>query len=226
MIDYAPRVIAGFEFHMQTLYMTWITMAVIIAIMYFATRNLKIVPDSSSPQNVVEMIIDMLDDLMNSNMGDKGRNYMAPYIITLFLFIFIGNELGLLPTIGLAHFHWTSPTNDVNTTLGLAAMVILSVQIVGCMQNGIKYLGHFFYPHWLFFPVVVLDEAAKAATMGFRLFGNILAGEILLIVLNMLAPYIVPDFWILFSLVVGFLQALIFSILTMSHFAAAFRTGH
>lgn len=226
MINYAPRVIAGFEFHMQTLYMTWITMAIIIAIMYFATRKLKTVPDTVSSQNVVEMLIDMLDELMTSNMGEKGRSYMAPYIITLFLFIFIGNELGLLPTFGVPHFHWTSPTNDVNTTLGLAAMVILSVQVVGCMQHGIKYLGHFFYPHWLFFPVVVLDEVSKSITMGFRLFGNILAGEILLIVLNMLAPFIVPDIWIIFSLVIGFLQALIFSILSMSHFAAAFRSAH
>ena len=94
------------------------------------------------------------------------------------------------------------------------------------MQHGLGYLKHFISPHPLFLPITLIDEAAKPITMGFRLFGNILAGEILLIVLNMLAPWLVPNIWILFSLAVGFLQAIIFSILTMSHFAAAFREHH
>ena len=222
MIHYYPKEVFGHMLNMQTMYMSWLTMAVVVLIMYLATRRLQYLP--SGAQNVVETLIDMLNSLMQANLGDKGRKYMAPFVITLFMYIFIGNEIGLLPQV--FPFHFTSPTNDINTTLGLAIMVILSVQIVGCMQHGLGYLKHFISPHPLFLPITLIDEAAKPITMGFRLFGNILAGEILLIVLNMLAPWLVPNIWILFSLAVGFLQAIIFSILTMSHFASAFREHH
>lgn len=223
MIHYYPKEIFGFTIHMQTMYMSWLTMAIVIAVMYFATRKLTYLP--SGFQNVVETLIEFLNDMMQANLGDKGRKYMAPFVITLFMYIFIGNEIGLLPQL-FSSFHLTSPTNDINTTLGLAVMVILSVQVVGCMQHGIGYLKHFFSPHPLFFPINMIDESAKPVTMGFRLFGNILAGEILLIVLNMLAPWILPNIWILFSLAVGFLQAFIFSILTLSHFSVAFKEHH
>lgn len=222
MINYYPKEIFGQVFNMQTMYMSWLTMAVVILVMHLATRRLQYLP--SGAQNVVETLIDMLNGLMQTNLGDKGRKYMAPFIITLFMYIFIGNEIGLLPQV--FPFHFTSPTNDINTTLGLAIMVILSVQIVGCMQHGIGYLKHFTSPNPVFLPINLIDEAAKPITMGFRLFGNILAGEILLIVLSKLVPWVIPDLWVLFSLAVGFLQAMIFSILTMAHFAAAFREHH
>lgn len=223
MVEYYPKVIGGFTLHMQTIYMSWLTMALVILIMWLATRKLQYIP--TGVQNAVEMIIDMLNGLMNSSLGDRGRKYMAPFIITLFMYIFIGNELGLLPQV-FPHFHFTSPTNDINTTIGLAAMVVFSVQIIGIMQHGPGYLKHFFSPHPLFFPLVVIDESAKVVTMAFRLFGNILAGEILLIILYLLSPWLIPNIWILFSLGVGFLQAFIFSLLTMSHFSAAFREHH
>lgn len=223
MVEYYPKEFFGYTVHVQTILMSWLTMALVIFVMWLATRKVKFIP--SGAQNVVESLIDLLNGLMQSSMGDRGRKYMAPFIITLFMYIFIGNEVGLLPQV-FPHFHFTSPTNDVNTTIGLAAMVVFSVQIVGMMQHGPKYLMHFCSPHPLFLPLNLIDESAKIVTMGFRLFGNILAGEILLIILYLLSPWLVPDLWILFSLAVGFLQAFIFSLLTMSHFAAAFREHH
>jgi len=81
-------------------------------------------------------------------------------------------------------------------------------------------------PFWAFLPLNLLEEVSKPLTMGLRLFGNILAGEILLIVLNMLSPWVVPDLWIGFSLIVGFIQAFIFTMLTLTALAPVFRLHH
>ncbi len=223
MIEYYPREFFGFTVHVQTILMSWLTMALVFIVIKMATLRLQMIPQGA--QNVVESLIDLLNGLMDSSLTERGRKYMAPFIITLFMYIFIGNEIGLLPQI-FSHFHFTSPTNDVNTTIGLAAMVVFSVQIVGIMQHGPGYLKHFLSPHPLFLPLTIVDETAKVVTMGFRLFGNILAGEILLIILYLLVPWLVPNVWVLFSLAVGFLQAFIFSLLSISHFAAAFREHH
>ena len=99
----ATEVAPGFVVHMQTMYMTWITMAIVFMLIFFAAKNPKMVP--SGVQNVVEFFIDFLNELMEGQLGIKGRKYMAPFIITLFMFIFISNELGLLPQVGV---HWTS----------------------------------------------------------------------------------------------------------------------
>lgn len=69
---------------------------------------------------------------MEETLGMKGRKYMAPFMITLFMFIFIGNELGMLPQIGV---HWTSPTNDINTVFALSLMVAFGGYAVGVHQQ-------------------------------------------------------------------------------------------
>ena len=160
---------------------------------------------------------------MESNIGMEGRRVAAPFIITLFLYLFVGNEIGLLPQVGA---HFTSPTNDINVTLGMAVTVSLTVYVLGIMRNGLGYFKHFIQPSFLFVPLNLLEEVSKPLTMALRLFGNILAGEILLIVLYMLAPWVIPDLWIGFSLIVGFLQAFIFTMLTMIAIAPVFRAHH
>lgn len=208
--------IAGFTFNMDTLYMTWITMAIVICIAVLATRNLKLVP--SGWQNAVEMVVTALLEQMDATMGPKGR-MLAPFIITLFLFILISNWLGLVPT-------FTSPTNDINTTLGLAIAVVVTLHIVGVAVKGKKYIKHFFEPFSLFVLINIVEEIAKPVTLAFRLFGNILAGEILIIILLMLVPiwFPIPSvIWLAFSLFVGVVQAFIFTILSISYLANGVR---
>lgn len=222
IIHYLPtEIFDGVVINMQTMYMSWLTMAVVALIVFAATRKAEIIP--SGIQNIVEMFIDWLNGLMEGNLGMEGRRAVAPFIITLFLYIFIGNEIGLLPPVGV---HFTSPTNDINVTLGLAFTVSLTVYVLGVMQHGLGYFKHFVQPFWAFLPLNLLEEVSKPLTMALRLFGNILAGEILLIVLNKLSPWLVPDFWIGFSLIVGFLQAFIFTMLTMTAIAPVFRSHH
>ena len=81
---------------------------------------------------------------------------------------------------------------------------------------------HFVSPSPAFLPLHLMDEVTKPLTMALRLFGNILAGEILLIVLYQLAPWVVPELWVMFSLFIGFLQAFIFTMLTLTSFATVF----
>ena len=86
IIHYAATEIApGIVINMQTMYMTWIAMAIVFVLFFVVSRNPKLVP--SGLQNVMEMVIDFLDGMMNQNLGEKGRKYMASFIITLFMFI-------------------------------------------------------------------------------------------------------------------------------------------
>jgi F-type H+-transporting ATPase subunit a len=202
---------AGMSFHMDTLYMTWLTMAIVIFIAILATRQLKLVP--SGWQNVLEMAVEALVGQVKETMGPKGSKF-ASFIISLFLFLLIGNFLGLVPGL-------TSPTSDLNTTLGLALLVIVMVQILGIVNKGLgAYLGHFIKPNPVFLPINIIEELSKPITLSFRLFGNIMAGEILLIVLGMLVPYFVPTLWLAFSVFVGVIQAFIFTMLSMSYLSS------
>jgi len=207
----------GMTFNLDTLYMTWLVMGIVIILAWLATRRLELVPRGW--QNVIEMVVEYLHLQMESAMGPKGKK-LAPLVITLFLFLLISNELGLVPG-------FTSPTNDINTTLGLALMVVMAVHIFGMINRGpIKYFKHFFEPYVPFVIINIIEELAKPITLSFRLFGNILAGEILLIVLGMLVPYVVPTAWLAFSVFVGVIQAFIFTMLSMSYLGNSFKEEH
>lgn len=210
--------IAGLTFNMDTLFMTWVSMAAVIALVILATRKLEMIPRRNS-QNLLELAVEALLGQIQASAGAKGRQ-VASLVITLFLYLLIANWLGLVPG-------FSSPTNDINTTLGLALMVIVTVQLVAIRNWGIlKYLRHFFQPSILFFPINVIEECSKPITLACRLFGNIFAGEVLLIILTLLVPYLIPSIWLGFSVFVGFIQALIFTIMTLSYLSNSLKDSH
>lgn len=205
---------AGLTFNLDTLMMTWLTMAIVIIIAVLATRRIRLIP--SGWQNLLEIAITYLFEQVESTIGPKGKK-LAPFIITLFLFLLISNWLGLIPG-------FTSPTNDLNTTLGLALLVVGMVHVLGMINRGpVKYLKHFFEPYIPFVFINAIEELAKPITLAFRLFGNIFAGEVLLIILGMLVPYLVPTGWLAFSVFVGIIQAFIFTMLSISYLSAALK---
>lgn len=208
--------VAGLTFNIDTLTMTWISMAVVIVIAVLATRKIALIPGQW--QNILEMAIEWLLEQMDSAMGPNGRK-LAPLVITLFLFLLISNWLGLIPG-------FTSPTADLNTTLGLALMMITLVHVLGVMKKGLKYFKHFFEPYVPFVIINIVEELAKPITLSFRLFGNILAGEVLLIILGLLVPYVAPTLWLAFSVFVGVIQAFIFTMLSMSYIGNSIRDDH
>ena len=222
IIHYGPtEILPGVVINMQTMYMSWLTMLIVAAIVFAATRHVERIPHGI--QNLVEMFIEWLDKLMDANLGIEGRRMATPFVITLFLFIFVANEIGLMPSIA---FHFSSPTNDINVALGLSIMVAVATYIFGCIKQGPKYFKHLISPFALMLPLNLLEELAKPLTMALRLFGNILAGEILLAVLYQLVPFIIPNLWIGFSLIIGFLQAFIFTMLTIIALAPIFKQAH
>ena len=214
--------IAGFTFNSQTLVMTWLTMVVVLFIGWLAVRNLKVVP-TSNWQMMMETVIEALHDQAEENMGSRGRGFLSTFIVSLFLFLLVSNWIGLIPTMA-------SPTNDLNTTLGLALLVIAMTHVLGLYVKGGHYIGHFFQPFVPFVVINIVEELAKPITLSFRLFGNILAGEILIhILLLMLGNYsTVPSVvWIAFSVFVGGVQAFIFTMLSIAYIGSAVKTeGH
>ena len=214
--------VAGFTFNSETLTMTWLTMVVVLFIGWLAVRNLKIVP-TSNWQVALEMIIETLHDQAEENMGPRGRGFLSMFIVSLFLFILVSNWIGLIPTMA-------SPTNDLNTTLGLALLVIAMTHVLGLYVKGTHYIAHFFQPFVPFVVINIVEELAKPITLSFRLFGNILAGEILIHILLLMLGNLstVPSvIWIAFSIFVGGVQAFIFTMLSIAYIGGAIKTeGH
>lgn len=210
----------GLTFNMDTLRMTWLAMGIVILLAVVATRNVKLIPGTW--QNLLEMVVTALLDQIEATMGPKGKK-LAPLIITLFLFLLVANWLGLVPGL-------TSPTNDINTTLGLALMVIGIVHGLSIVNKGPKrYFKHFFEPFIPFVFINIIEEVSKPITLAFRLFGNILAGEILIIILGILVPKWIPIpniVWLGFSVFVGVVQAFIFTMLSMSYLSNAVQDDH
>lgn len=210
----------GLTFNMDTLYMTWVAMGIVIVLAVVATRNVKLVPGTW--QNLLEIAVTALLDQIETSIGPKGKK-LAPLIITLFLFLLIANWLGLIPG-------FTSPTNDINTTLGLALMVVGLAHGLSVINKGPKrYAKHFFEPFIPFVVINIMEEISKPITLAFRLFGNILAGEILIVILGILVPMWIPIpniIWLGFSVFVGMVQAVIFTMLSMSYLSGSMEDEH
>ncbi|WP_196593111.1 F0F1 ATP synthase subunit A [Pectinatus sottacetonis] len=204
----------GLYCDMKTLEMTWMVMAAIIIISIIATHNLRLVPVGL--QNIFEMIITGLNSQIDVTLGKRGSLF-APFLISLFLFLLISNWWGLIP--GMA-----SPTNTLNTNLGLALLVVIMIHVLGLYYKGPKYIKHFFEPFAPFVIIKLVEEIAKPITLSFRLFGNILAGELLIHILPKLLPNIIAELipgvvWLAFSLFVGAVQAFVFTMLSTAYLA-------
>ncbi|XOQ52076.1 MAG: ATP synthase subunit a [Succiniclasticum sp.] len=220
IIQYLPMQLdfLGMTVRMQTLYMSWLACIITIVVVWLITSGSKMVPGRA--QVALEMFFDVLGGLIESNMGKEGREKLQAFFFTLFLYLFVSNEVGVfLPSIGI---HFTSPTNDVNTVFALSILVMVVAYVYGIARNGFHYFAHFVKPYAPFLPLNLIEEIAKPVTLALRLFGNILAGEILLIVLYKLCPWIIPDIWVLFSLFVGVLQAFVFTMLSIINIAPSF----
>ena len=142
----------GMSVNMDTLYTTWLTAIIVFIAVFAATRGRSLIPGGW--QNVIEMVIEGLCSQFESNVGSKYRQ-VATVLLTLFLFIFTANQIGLLPTEHLT----ASPTNDVNTTLGLAiaCSLITHFYFIKCKGFG-HWFSHFFKPFPVFVVMNLLEE--------------------------------------------------------------------
>jgi len=208
---------------------TWIVTLLLLSFAYFATKKISAVPHFL--QNVAEMMVEAFQDLVSSVAGDKTKVFL-PIVASFFFFILFGNYFGLLPgvgTIGFFHIvdgHKTfvpllrSINSDLNTTVALAI-----VSLVATHYLAIRYLGFGHYinkfislnPIFLFVGLLeIIGEATKILSLSFRLFGNIFAGEVLLTTASTkLFAFIIPIPFYFLEFLVGFVQALIFAMLTL-----------
>ncbi len=179
-------------------------------------------------QMFFEAVVGWVQDQVIKSMGDKGRA-VIPLAVTIFFYILFANWLEMLPT-GHNPQYLPAPTGDINFTAAMAVVVIVLVHITYVRRKGIlTYLGHYFKPYPVFFPINVIEEITKPITLALRLFGNIFAGGILLLLISDLIPAklivgipILDVGWKLFDgLFVGPIQAFIFTLLTIMYFESA-----
>src|ERR1700682_5651748 len=126
-------------------------------------------------------VVEFIDGLVIGTIGEPGRQ-IAPLVVTMFIFILISNWIGLVQIPGI---HFTSPTADLNSTLALALVTFIGVQFYAFRTRGfLGYFKHYLEPIPFLAPINIIEELSKPITLSFRLFGNILAGEVMLLVLS------------------------------------------
>lgn len=166
--------------HADTVVITWIAMALALLVvgLLAATHPITVV---SKRYSVMELLVSYLTETTIGILGKNGVPFV-PFVISLFVFILLVNEIGLFPFIG------KSPTADLNTTAALAVTTILLIQIVGIARHGLGYYKHLIIQPVilgiLMLPITIIDELARPVTLAMRLFGNIFAGEVLLVVVS------------------------------------------
>lgn len=222
-----------------TLLTVWVTMIVLITLAYFAGKKPTIIP--SKLQNAFELLIGgVYDYIANVLESKKMASKYFPVIMTIFLFILTMNWIGLVPgvtSIGYyEHGHlvpfFYPPATDLNITIAFALVAFFTIEIAGVTAIGIwKYGGKFInFSSPLAFVIgliELLSELARLIAFSFRLFGNIFAGKILLLVVMFLAtPYVLPVPLMAYELFVGFIQAFIFAILTLFFIKLATEEPH
>lgn len=216
----------------NTLITAWVVVLLLSGIAYLSTRRLALVP-AGKGQVLVETMVGGVLSYMEETLGNR-RLAMRffPLITTLFLFVLFANLLGLFPgigSIGVYHggvgrgefvplFHPVS--TDLNVTLALAVIAFLAIEIAGVATLGfLKYGGKFVNlrsPLKFFIGIIELfSEVARLVSFSFRLFGNMFAGKVLILVALAFVPVILPVPLMLFEAFVGFIQAAIFALLTL-----------
>jgi F-type H+-transporting ATPase subunit a len=218
---------------------TWVISIVFILFIRWAVGKPKLIPGKG--QAVVESLIDGLRGLLLPIVGKKAFPMTFPLLIGLFIYILIHNWSGLIPGVGVfgfydAHGHlkyWMRPANaDLNSTFGMALVAMIAWLVISLKVAGPKFFiwelfGNkadkketpaFIYmllaPIFLMVGVIeVISIAFRPVSLSFRLFGNVFGGENLLTSMTGMAPYIVPIPFYFYEVLVGVVQALIFTLL-------------
>ncbi len=211
---------------------------VILSSVYALKKNLSKIPHMF--QNIIEYLIDSFYKFAESIAGENAKK-IFPFFMSFFLFILISNWSGLIPgsnTVGFSHRVdgkkefvplMRNQTSDLNLTFALALISLVATHVLSIKTIGIKdYLSRYFSfnPIYLFVGVLeIISEITKLISLSFRLFGNIYAGEVVLATISSLFAFLFPIPFMLLEVVVGLVQALVFSILTMA-FMSILMTPH
>lgn len=209
---------------------SWAITALILVPIVLASRSFKPKGTLSRFQLFLEILVEGLYNLVESITGSSKARVFFPLVATFFIYIVPANWSGLLPGAGSIGFNGVlhgkevfipvlrGPTADINTTLALALISMVMVQVYGFRYQGIRYLKKFFNfsnPINAFVGILELvSEFSKIISFTFRLFGNIFAGEVLISVMTFLVPLIAPMPFYGLELFVGVIQGLVFMMLS------------
>jgi len=194
------------------------------------TKKLSIVPGRF--QAAVEAVIEYLSNLVDSVTHDREQTKrFFPFIGTIFFFILTMNWMGLLPGFGSIGFYeeheghevlvpfLRAGTADLNMTVAIAMVSVILAQVMGVLYIGVKkHLRKYFNPNPTMTFVGLIEfvsEFTKIISFSFRLFGNVFAGEVLLLVISTLVPLVAPVPFLMLEIFVGFIQAFVFALLTL-----------
>ncbi|MGC9469620.1 MAG: F0F1 ATP synthase subunit A [Anaerolineae bacterium] len=181
----------------DTVVSTWITMAIIIAVVWILRKTMP---------TALEMLIEFVRDQAADIIGGTNVDTYVPFLGTLVIFLIFANNIGILPLVG-------TPTRDLNVPLALAIVVFFAVHVFGFQRKGLGYLKE------QATPLVILDivgQLSRTLSLSLRLFGNIIAGEIIVAVIYRLVQPIAPLPLVVLSLITGVLQGYIFMFLAAS----------
>lgn len=189
-------------------------------------------------QLLVEFPFEWLAGIVRGTGGKRWREF-AGLVIAIFLFVLVANFIGLLPgvgTVGLVHEEHGESTlipivraaaADLNFTLGLAIIAFVAFVAWGIRANGVRgYLKELLiaepaYMTPVLTPIHLISELSRLISLSMRLFGNVFAGEVLLAVMLALAPIFIPVGFLILEAIFGFVQALVFALLTMTYITLA-----
>lgn len=199
---------------------------ILITVSVIVRGSMRLVP--TGVQNFVETIVETFLKLAEDNLGHHWGKTLFPLMGTLFMFILLSNFMGLIP--GFA-----SPTSNINTNAAMAIPVFLATHYYGIKVHGIKYINHFLGPirsvyalplMILMFFIELIGHLLRPITLSVRLFGNMIAKHIILLVLATLVPLLVPTLILALGTLVSFIQAFVFVLLTTLYLAGAVEEGH
>jgi len=224
--------------HADTIMTTWLVMVLTLVFFAFVGKSYNSAYQTRR-QTVIEGIVNYIADLSAGTLGQRGEPFV-PFFISLFVFIFVMNQFGMLPFKALGLPFGGSPTADVNTVVPLALIVFSLCWIVGFRLNGIRQFAHLAKPSPALILINVIEEIARPVTLAARLFFNIFVGELLFIVVasivqakvaigffNLsLAVTFVPFLIQFFNLFVGTVQAFVFTLLAIVYLSLAIGEDH
>ncbi len=218
--------IGNLKVHGQVFIVSWIVIGILVIASLLASRSSQRIPQGI--QNLMEYALEFVRDLAKNQLGEKEYRPWVPFIGTLFLFIFVSNWSGALvpwKLIKLPEGELAAPTNDINTTVALALLVSLAYFYAGFSKKGLGYFAKYVQPTPVLLPIAILEDFTKPLSLSFRLFGNILADELVVAVLVLLVPLFVPLPVMLLGLFTSAIQALVFATLAAAYIHEALE-GH
>lgn len=204
--------------HGETVIVSSLVVSLIALFLVLSTSNLQRVPGNL--QNIGEIIYELIKSIAITQMGPSYYSQFLPFIATIFLFVLGSNWAGALvpwKLIEIPEGELAAPTNDINTTAALAILTSVTYFSAGFKIKGIGYFKRYVKPSAFLLPINVIEDFIKPLSLNFRLFGNILADELVVAVLCSLVPIIVPVPVMVLGLFASSVQALIFATLAAAY---------